>query len=94
MIGKFTTCIGNAMEHSISAASANRHFSSVLRAVRDDGTSYLVTNYGKPVARIVPAGRHDAVASTARGMLLERLAKQPVTHIGRWSRHELYEDEA
>lgn len=81
------------MEHSISAADANRNFSSVLRAVRD-GASYVVTNYGKPVARIVPAGRHEAVASAARDLLLQRLATQQVTEIGRWSRDELYEDEA
>jgi prevent-host-death family protein len=82
------------MERSISAADANRNFSSLLRKVRDDGASYLVTNYGKPVARIVPAGRHEAVAATARDLLLQRLAKQPVAKIGRWSRDELYEDEA
>jgi prevent-host-death family protein len=81
------------MEQSISAADANRNFSSVLRAVRQ-GDSYVVTNHGKPVARIVPAGRHEAVASAARELLLKRLAAQPVTDIGRWSRDELYEDDA
>jgi prevent-host-death family protein len=81
------------MEHSISAADANRNFSSLLRAVRE-GATYIVTNYGKPVARVVPAGRHEAVATTARDLLLQRLAKQPVTKIGRWSRNELYEDGA
>jgi prevent-host-death family protein len=81
------------MERSISAADANRNFSAVLRAVREGG-SYVVTNYGKPVARIVPAGRHEAVASAARALLLTRLAAQPATDIGRWSRDELYEDEA
>lgn len=81
------------MEESISAAEANRNFSAVLRAVREGG-SYVVTNYGKPVARIVPAGRHEAVASTARELLLKRLVTQPVIDIGRWTRDELYEDEA
>lgn len=38
------------LELSISSADANRQFSSVLRGVRD-GTSYIVTSYGKPVAR-------------------------------------------
>ncbi|MDR2856563.1 MAG: type II toxin-antitoxin system prevent-host-death family antitoxin [Novosphingobium sp.] len=81
------------MEHSISAADANRNFSMVLRAVREGG-SYVVTSHGKPVARIVPAGRHEAVATTARDLLIRRLAAQPVTDIGRWTRDELYEDEA
>ncbi len=86
-------CMGITMEHSISAVDANRNFSALLRAVRD-GASYVVTNHGKPVARIVPADQHEAVAATARDLLLERLGKQPVTEIGRWSRDELYEDEA
>jgi prevent-host-death family protein len=80
------------LEHSISSADANRNFSSVLRAVRD-GESYVVTSYGKPVARIVPAGRHEAVATTARDLLLQRLTGQPVTDIGRWSRDELYDED-
>jgi len=81
-----------AVEHSISSADANRNFSSLLRAVRE-GDSYVVTSHGKPVARIVPAGRHEAVATTARDLLLRRLAGQPVQEIGRWSRDELYEED-
>lgn len=80
-----------ALEHSISSADANRNFSSLLRAVRD-GESYVVTSHGKPVARIVPAGRHEAVATTARDLLLQRLAGHPVQEIGRWSRDELYDE--
>ena len=91
MLGNITT-IGNvAMEHSISAADANRNFSMILRAVREGG-SYVVTSYGKPIARIVPAGRLEAVTWTARDLLLKRLARQPVTDIGRWSRDDLYEE--
>jgi prevent-host-death family protein len=41
---------------------------------RRKGGSYVVTNYGKPVARVVPAGQHEAVAATARDLLLKRLA--------------------
>lgn len=81
-----------ALEHSISSADANRKFSSVLRAVRE-GDSYVVTSHGKPVARIVPAGRHQAVATTARDLLLQRLASQPVSQVGRWSRDELYDED-
>jgi len=81
------------MDRSISAAEANRHFSSVLSEVRD-GKSFIVTNHGKPVARIVPAGRDDAFTANAREALLSRLAAQPVIDVGRWSRDDLYEDEA
>ena len=81
------------MDQAISAADANRNFSALLRAVRE-GNSYVVTNHGKPVARIVPADRHDKTAATARTLLLKRLAAQPVVDAGPWSRDELYEDEA
>lgn len=80
------------MEQAISAADANRTFSAVLRGVRE-GNSYVVTSHGKPVARIVPAGRHESIGSAARSLLLDRLAGQPVVDVGRWSRDELYEDE-
>ncbi|MDR2212759.1 MAG: type II toxin-antitoxin system prevent-host-death family antitoxin [Pseudomonadales bacterium] len=93
MLGNITTLFDTAMEHLISAADANRNFSVVLREVRE-GASYVVTNYGKPVARIVPAGRNAAITSTARELLLRRLATQDVSDVGRWSRDELYEDEA
>ncbi len=81
------------MEQAISATDANRNFSAVLRSV-SEGNCYIVTSYGKPIARIVPAGRREAVASIARDVLLKRLASQPVVDVGRWSRDELYEDEA
>lgn len=80
------------MDKAISAAEANRKFSLLLRGVRD-GRSYVVTSHGKPVARLVPAGKHEDVATTARAALLSRLEKQPVVHAGRWTREELYEDD-
>jgi len=80
------------MEEAISAADANRRFSLLLRGVRE-GHSYVVTSHGKPVARLVPAGKHDDVAVSARSALLARLEKQPVTNAGRWTRDDLYEDE-
>ena len=42
------------MSESISAADANRHFSQILRGVREEGATYVVTSHGKPVAKIVP----------------------------------------
>jgi prevent-host-death family protein len=80
------------MEEAVSSAEANRRFSALLRGVRA-GRSYVVTSHGKPVARLVPAGRDEAIASGARGALLDRLRCQEIVHAGRWTREELYEDE-
>jgi len=80
------------MEEAVSAAEANRRFSLLLRGVRE-GHSYVVTSHGKPVARLISAGRHDEVATSARSTLLSRLEKQPVMNAGRWTRQELYEDD-
>ena len=80
------------MEKTISAAEANRGFSEILRGVRD-GHSYVVTNHGRPVARIVPAERDDAERDAKKEALLERLRNQPLLNAGRWTREELYEDE-
>ncbi len=80
------------MEEAVSAADANRRFSLLLRGVRE-GRSYIVTSHGKPIARLIPAGRRDDVATGARSALLSRLEKQPVMHVGRWTRDELYEDD-
>lgn len=77
------------MEEAISAADANRKFSSILRGVRE-GNSYVVTSHGRPVARIVPAGELGGVAE-ARAALLARLESQPIVNVGRWTRDELYE---
>jgi prevent-host-death family protein len=80
------------MEEAVSAADANRRFSLLLRGVRE-GHSYVVTSHGKPVARLVPAGKHEDVATSARSTLLSRLEKQPVISAGPWTRDELYEDD-
>lgn len=82
----------NIMEEAISAADANRQFSLLLRGVRE-GRSYVVTSHGKPVVRLVPAGKHEDVAAGARTALLSRLKKQPVVEARRWTRDELYEDD-
>ena len=84
--------MGLAMEEAISAADANRRFSLLLRGVRE-GHSYVVTSHGKPVARLIPAGKHDDVATSARSALLSRLEQQPIIDAGRWTRDELYEDD-
>jgi prevent-host-death family protein len=80
------------MDEVISAADANRKFSLLLRGVRE-GRSYIVTSHGRPVARLVPAGKGQAAADGARTTLLSRLEQQPIVHSGRWTRDDLYEDD-
>lgn len=82
------------MSESISAADANRHFSQILRGVREDGATYIVTSHGKPVAKIVP---FDEVAdgkerAAARKAYYARLRERPVFKVEPWTRDELYDD--
>ncbi len=60
LTGTLTICIdmhyrGGLMDNDnvVSSAGANRHFSQIIRAVRD-GMSFVVTSHGRPVARIIP----------------------------------------
>jgi prevent-host-death family protein len=78
------------METMVSAADANRQFSTILREVRG-GASYVVTAHGKAIARIVPCEAEDAARAAARSNLLQRMRDQPVTDIGPWHRDDLYE---
>ena len=86
--------MGMTIEETVSAAEANRSFSRLLRGVRA-GRRYVVTSHGKPIARLVPATEGDAaerrIREAALRVLLDRVAKQPVIDIGRWTRDELYE---
>lgn len=79
------------MDQTITAAEANRAFSRLLREVREGGRHFVVTAHGKAVARVVPVEDHDKGRQQARKTLFTRLAAQPVTEIGRWTRDELYE---
>jgi prevent-host-death family protein len=79
------------MDEAVSAADASRRFSKLLRGVRE-GSTYVVTARGRPVAKIIPVANHDEVAAGARAVLLARLRAEPVVEIGRWTRAELYED--
>ena len=82
------------IEETVSAAEANRSFSRLLRGVRE-GRSYVVTAHGRPIARLVPATGAEAeerrVREAALRVLLERVSKQRVVDIGKWTRDELYE---
>jgi prevent-host-death family protein len=79
------------MDEPISAADANRRFSQLLRGVREDHVTYVVTSHGKPVAKIAPIDAASGVSARAHALLLARLEKQPVLNAGRWTRDELYE---
>jgi prevent-host-death family protein len=79
------------MNEPVSAADANRNFSQLLRAVREEHATYVVTSHGKPVARIVPYQTDNEMSRQARSTLLARLRAEPVMNAGRWTREELYE---
>ena len=81
------------MDEPVSAADANRNFSQLLRAVREEHATYIVTSHGKPVAKIVPYEGDNEISAAARAALLVRLRNEPVANAPRWSRAELYEDE-
>lgn len=80
------------MSFSVSAATANRDFSALLRRVRG-GATFVVTSHGRPIARIVPMAEGAGLAQSARKTLFKRLDTAPVVAAGRWTRDELYEDE-
>jgi len=80
------------MDKAVSAADANRRFSELLRTV-GKGQSVVVTNHGKPVARVAPIAEGRQAAEAARSALLARLRKQRAVKIGRWTRDELYDDD-
>lgn len=75
---------------TVTAADANRQFSSVLREV-SHGATVTVTSRGKPVATISPARTDNAQRNAAKQALLSRLNKRAATGARNWSRDELYE---
>jgi prevent-host-death family protein len=79
------------MDTPVSAAEANRAFSSLLRQVRDEGKSFVVTSHGRPVARLAPFSEEDRRRVAGRAALLARLAAQPARNDAPdWTREELY----
>jgi len=76
---------------TVTAAEANRQFSSVLREVAQ-GERVMVTSRGKPVATIEPvrSGR-SARAGAAKRRLLEHLATVKPVGAREWTRDELYD---
>lgn len=84
------------MDEPITSADANRNFSKLLRGVREERASYVVTSHGKAVARIVPVDDtgNDTERSFAKAALFQRLRAQPVQNVGSFSRDELYARDA
>ena len=78
------------MDETISATEANRAFSRLLRRVREERKSFIVTSHGQRGARLMPCQPEDAHRQAARSALLRRLAEQPATDMGRWRRDELH----
>lgn len=76
---------------TVSAADANRQFSSLLRDVAT-GEVVTILARGKPVATMAPAQAQDAPRQAARAGLLQRLRQQQPSGARNWSRSELYED--
>ena len=75
---------------TISAADANRHFSSLLRNVAT-GEVVTVLSRGKPVATIAPARSVRGDREAAKRNLLGRLRQQEPSGARNWTRNELYE---
>jgi prevent-host-death family protein len=74
----------------ISAAEANRHFSTLLRDV-SHGDEFVVISRGRPVATIGPAPVPDAQRRAARDALMKRLLNQSTAGVRHWTRDELYD---
>ena len=76
---------------SVSAAEANRHFSSLLREV-SRGVRVTVTSGGRPVATISAADRVEyPERAAAKRSSLSRLRATKATGTRDWSRHQLHD---
>lgn len=77
------------MEQAITASDANQRFSEMLREVQN-GTTYIVTSCGRPVAKVMPV---DDLAEQARALreLHEFMASQPRGSLPGWRREDLYD---
>jgi prevent-host-death family protein len=80
-----------AMDKTITIDDVNGQIGRVLKDV-ESGSTYTITNHGKPVARIVPAPPDRTEAQRlAKDRLLARLAKQRPRNLGPWTRDEGYD---
>lgn len=75
---------------TVTAADANRQFSSVLRDV-SQGEIFTVVSRGRPVATIAPVkSADDAQRRASKTALIMRLRKQKACGERNWTRDELY----
>jgi prevent-host-death family protein len=75
---------------TVSAAEANRQFSSLLRDVAT-GEVVTILARGKPVATMAPVGAEEGSRQSAKASLLQRLRQQQSSGVRSWTRDELYE---
>lgn len=76
---------------TVSAADANRQFSSLLRDVAA-GETVTILARGKPVAAMVAPDRDTEHRQGARQALLQRLRQQQPSGARDWQREDLYKD--
>jgi prevent-host-death family protein len=76
---------------TITAANANRGFSSLLREVRK-GEEITILSRGTPVAKITSVNSAALQKNAMKSLLLSRLKAQDVTGSRNWTRDELYND--
>jgi prevent-host-death family protein len=76
---------------TIGAREANQQFSSLLKAIEDDGDTIVITRRGRPVARMIPARQPTDRARIARNIqgILKRYARH--SGGGRIDRDALHE---
>lgn len=75
----------------ITAADANRGFSSLLREVRK-GEEVTILSRGTPVAKITSVNASALQKNAMKNHLLSRLKTQDLTGSRNWTRDELYEE--
>jgi prevent-host-death family protein len=76
---------------TVSAADANRQFSSILRNA-SAGEEFVVVSRGRAVATIGPAKKKAAQGRSARKALMDRLRSQALAGSRSWTREALYDD--
>lgn len=76
---------------TITAANANRNFSSLLKEV-GNGQEITILSRGTPVAKIVSVKTSILSKNEMKRLLLDRLKSQTVTGSRNWTRNELYDD--
>jgi prevent-host-death family protein len=76
---------------TVTAADANRGFSSLLREV-GKGEEVTILSRGKPVAKITSVNSAGLQKNKMKKLLLSRLKGQDPSGSRNWSREELYDD--